>query len=87
MFDNKGEAGGFAGTHAAAVSVASLVAANKLAATESAAPILAALTANTLSEIVIAAWSGRRRFATQVVSGLKLVITTAWADLIFTPAR
>jgi uncharacterized membrane protein (DUF4010 family) len=64
-----------------------LVAANKLAATESAAPILAALTANTLSKIAIAAWSGRRRFATQVVSDLKLVITAGWADLIFTPAR
>ena len=87
MFDNKGEAGGFAGTDAAAVSVAPLVAANKLAATESAAPILAALTANTLSKIVIAAWTGRRRFAAQVVPGLILVIAAAWAGLVFTPAR
>jgi hypothetical protein len=45
-----------------------LVAANKLAATESAAFILAALTANTFSKVVIAAWCGCRHFTTQVVS-------------------
>ena len=45
---------GLADTHAAAVSVASLVAANKLTVMESAVPILAGLTTNTLSKIVIA---------------------------------
>ena len=78
---------GLADTHAAAVSVASLVAANKLTVMESAVPILAGLTTNTLSKIVIASWSGGRRFAAQVVPGLILVIVAAWIGLAFTAAR
>lgn len=74
---------GFADPHSAAVSVASLVESNKLGVRESAVPILAALTANTVTKIVIAISSGGRRFAFQVVPGLLLVCVAAWLPLLF----
>ena len=71
--------GGFADTHAPAVSVASLVSAGTLTATDSAFPILAALTTNTFAKMVVAVSSGGRPFAIQVIPGLLLVIASAWA--------
>ena len=78
---------GFADTHSPAVSVASLVAGGKLAATESAVPILTGLTTNTVSKIVIAGWSGGWPFAVRVVPGLFLVIMAAWTGFALAPAR
>ncbi len=72
---------GLADAHAAAVSVASLVASGKLSLNEAAIPILAGLTTNTLSKVLVAAWSGGRRYAMQVVPGLLLVIAAAWVGL------
>jgi uncharacterized membrane protein (DUF4010 family) len=78
---------GFADTHSAAVSVASLVAGNKLPAREAVVPILAAMTSNTVSKAIFAFTSGSRRYAWQVVPGLLLVIAVAWlsAALFFRP--
>ena len=69
---------GLADTHAAAVSVASLVSAGKFTARESVLPILAALTTNTFSKIAVAISSGGRSFALRIVPGLLGVIGAAW---------
>ncbi len=74
---------GFADTHSAAVSVASLVAANKMAAREAVVPILAGLTTNTVSKVVFASVAGGRRFAARVVPGLMLMIAATWIGLAF----
>ena len=78
---------GFADTHSAAVSVASLVAANKVPVREATVPILAALTTNTVSKVVVAGWAGGRHFATQVIPGLVLLIAAAWIGLAFVMVR
>lgn len=70
---------GLVDTHAAAVSVASLVSAGKLTAQESVMPILAALSTNTLSKMAVAISSGGRRYAMQIIPGLLIVIGAAWA--------
>ncbi len=74
---------GFADTHSAAISAASLVAAGKLAAEQAEVPILAALSTNTVTKAVLASISGRGRFAAQTVPGLLLVILAAWAGFAF----
>jgi uncharacterized membrane protein (DUF4010 family) len=78
---------GFADTHSAAVSVASLVAANKMTAREAMVPILAGLTTNTVSKVVFASVAGGRRFAAQVIPGLVLMIAAAWIGLAFLLGR
>ena len=70
---------GFADAHAAAVSVASLVSGGKLVAGESTVPILAALTTNTISKVVMATVTGGRRFTMQITPGLLFVLAAAWA--------
>ena len=69
---------GLADTHAAAVSVASLVSAGKFTALESVLPILAALTTNTFSKVAVAISSGGRSYALRIVPGLLAVIGAAW---------
>jgi uncharacterized membrane protein (DUF4010 family) len=73
---------GFADTHAAAISAASLVAAGKLSAADAVLPILAGLTTNTVTKAVAAAAAGGRRFALQTIPGLLLVILAAWAGAL-----
>jgi uncharacterized membrane protein (DUF4010 family) len=74
---------GFADTHAAAISAASLVAAGKLQAADAVLPILAGLTTNTVTKALAAAAAGGRRFALQTIPGLVLVILAAWAGAFF----
>lgn len=69
---------GFADAHATAVSAGSLVAAHKLDAAHAVIPVLAGLTANTVTKIVLAVASGGARFAAQVVPGLVLTVAAAW---------
>lgn len=69
--------GGLADAHATAVSVASLVAADRLAPEAGVVPILVALTANTLAKLLVAVRGGRR-FALAVVPGIVLVVAMAW---------
>jgi uncharacterized membrane protein (DUF4010 family) len=71
-------AAGLADTHAAAVSVASLVSAGKLTAHGAVLPILAGMTTNTISKAVVAVSSGGRAYAVQIIPGLLIVIAAAW---------
>jgi uncharacterized membrane protein (DUF4010 family) len=73
---------GFADTHSAAVSVASLVASGKLNVSEAAMPILAGLTTNTVTKIVLSFTAGGRNFAARVAPGLLLVIVAAWIAML-----
>lgn len=73
---------GFADTHSAAVSVASLVAAGKMTARDAIIPCLAGLTTNTVTKAVFAVTAGGRRFAIQVIPGLILVIAAAWITAV-----
>lgn len=81
-----GEAGMIAGsalaglvdTHAAAVSVASQVAAGRMSPGEAVLPILAAFSTNTVTKLILAATAGGRAFALRVIPGLILVAAAAW---------
>lgn len=70
---------GFADTHAAAISVASLTAADRLTAPEAVVPILAAMTCNAITKAALAVTSGSRAFNARIVPGLVLSILAAWA--------
>lgn len=73
---------GFADTHSPSVSVASLVAAGSLSINDATFGVLAALTTNTVTKIILAITSGRQ-FGFQVIPGLLLVIASAWASALF----
>jgi uncharacterized membrane protein (DUF4010 family) len=73
---------GFADTHSPAVAVASLVAAGKLGTEQAILPVLAALSANTITKISLAIASGGQRFAAQLIPGLVLVIVLAWVGAL-----
>ena len=70
---------GFADTHSAGISVAELVAENKIAAQKAVTPILAAFTTNTITKMVFAVTTGGRAFALYVIPGLILMAIAAWA--------
>jgi uncharacterized membrane protein (DUF4010 family) len=74
---------GFADTHSAAVAVASIVAAGKLSANQTVLPILAGLTTNTITKVVLAILSGNWRFVSAIILGLILVILSAWIGAVF----
>lgn len=78
-------AAGFADTHAIAVSIASLAAAQKISVTEATIPILVALSTNTVTKIALAVINGGSRYATQVVPGLVLTIMAAWLGWLLAP--
>lgn len=69
---------GLADTHSAAISVASLAAAEKITATDAVLPILVGLTTNTVTKAVVAVTTGGRTFALRIIPGLLLVILAAW---------
>ncbi|MGA7657390.1 MAG: DUF4010 domain-containing protein [Methylocella sp.] len=69
---------GFADTHSAAISVATLAVAGKMTPTETALPILLALSTNTITKAVLCLYSGGFGFALRVVPGLALVLLAAW---------
>ncbi|OIQ70930.1 hypothetical protein GALL_474540 [mine drainage metagenome] len=70
---------GFGDTHSAAVSIASLVASGKMSPADAISPILAALSTNTVSKIIVAWASGGQSYALRLIPGLFLVISAAWA--------
>lgn len=80
-------AAGLADTHAAAISVAALVAAGKMDTAHAIFPILAGMTTNTVTKIVMAIANGDRAFAVRVVPGLVLVIAAAWAGALVEMGR
>ncbi|MBC7479879.1 MAG: MgtC/SapB family protein [Pseudorhodobacter sp.] len=69
---------GLVDTHAVAISVATLVASGKVTPQDAVLPILAGLTSNTLTKIIMAATSGGWAFALRVLPGLILVALAAW---------
>jgi len=73
---------GFVDTHSAAISVASLVASGKMNAVDAIVPILAGLSTNTLSKMLLTCTSGGRSFALRVIPGLILVALAAWAGML-----
>ena len=73
---------GFVDTHSAAISVATLVASGKMTAADAMLPILAGLSTNTISKLVLAGTSGGRSFAIRVIPGLILVVLAAWAGAL-----
>ena len=73
---------GFVDTHSAAISVASLVASGKMNAVDAIVPILAGLSTNTLSKMLLTCTSGGRSFAFRVIPGLILVALAAWAGML-----
>jgi uncharacterized membrane protein (DUF4010 family) len=70
---------GLVDTHSAAISVASLAAAGKLAPQDAVLPVLAAMTSNALAKIVMAVAAGSGGFAMRIVPGLVLSMAVAWA--------
>jgi uncharacterized membrane protein (DUF4010 family) len=74
---------GFVDTHSAAISVATLVASGKMTAADAVWPVLAGLSTNTLSKLVLAGISGGRSFAIRVIPGLILVMLAAWAGALY----
>jgi uncharacterized membrane protein (DUF4010 family) len=70
---------GFADTHSAAVSVASLVSDGRIKAPQSIIPVLAAVSTNTVTKMVFAITAGGRAFALYVIPGLLLIVVAAWA--------
>ena len=73
---------GFVDAHAAAISIASLVAAGHLEPAKAVWPILAGFTTNALTKVVVAAMAGRRTYAIRVVPGVFLVVLAAWAGAL-----
>ena len=77
---------GFADTHAAAISAASLVAAGKIPPEAAILPILGAMTTNTVTKAVAAAAVGGRRFALRTIPGLLLVLAGLWGGALLSGA-
>jgi uncharacterized membrane protein (DUF4010 family) len=73
---------GLADAHAAAIAVASLVAAGKISAGDAVLPILAGLTTNALTKAVLAVLSRDKAYALEIIPGLVAVIGAAWAALL-----
>jgi uncharacterized membrane protein (DUF4010 family) len=78
---------GFIDAHAAAISVASLVAAAKTTPQEAVLPILAAMTSNAVAKIAMAIGAGSRGFALRVTPGVIVPIVAAWAVAVPTAYR
>jgi uncharacterized membrane protein (DUF4010 family) len=72
-------AAGFLDAHAAAVSIATLVATAKITAQEAIVPILIALTSNAVAKVAVAMATGSRGYVLRVVPGLVLPIASVWA--------
>jgi len=75
-------AAGFADTHSAAASVASLVKAGRLETAAAVLPILLALSTNTVSKAVFALLGGGARYGVPIIGGLVLVLAAAWAGAL-----
>ena len=69
---------GFADTHSAAISVATLANDGKMTPAETVLPILLALSTNTITKAILCIYAGGFSFALRVVPGLVLMILTAW---------
>lgn len=78
--------GGIVDTHAAAMSVASLVAAGKLTATAAVVPILCAMSVNAVMKVAMATAAGTGAYIARVGAGIALSMAAAWAAALITGA-
>ena len=76
---------GLVDAHAAAVSVASLVSAQKITSQQAVWPVLIGLSSNTLMKAIVAYKSGGVQYATRIVPGLVLMIAAVWIGAWITP--
>ena len=79
--------GGFVDTHAAAISIASLAASDKMTPQDAVLPILAAMTSNTVAKLAMAIGGGSRGFALRIAPGLLAPIVAAWVVAVLTVFR
>jgi uncharacterized membrane protein (DUF4010 family) len=77
---------GLVDTHAAAISIASLVASGHMSPADAVVPILAGLSTNTITKLVFATTSGDRAYAIRVIPGLVLVAMSAWLGMLIISA-
>lgn len=77
--------GGIVDTHAAAMSIAAIVAAGQLAPADAVIPVLTAMTANALMKIIMAFGTGGRSFGLYIAAGVGISILAAWSTLLFFP--
>lgn len=70
--------GGLGDVHSTAASMASMAAAGRFPASAALIPIMLALTANTVSKVVVAAVTGGRPYLRAVLPGLLLMLAAAW---------
>jgi uncharacterized membrane protein (DUF4010 family) len=71
--------GGFADAHSSAMSIASLVQAEKLGKQDAVWPVLCALSSNSLAKCFVAQSSGGAVYGRRVAGGLLLMLATAWS--------
>ena len=79
--------GGFVDTHAAAISIASLAASDKMTPQDAVLPILAAMTSNTAAKLAMAIGGGSPGFALRIAPGLLAPIVAAWGVAVLTVFR
>lgn len=72
----------FADTHAAAASIASVHAADRLATEPALLAVLACISTNTMTKAVLALTSGLRAYWLPVLVGLSIVVAATWAGWI-----
>lgn len=77
---------GFANVDPAAISVASLVGAGKLAAPDAVVPILVAFTTNTVTKFILGMFVGGAAFMFRVGPGLVFMVLAAWAGWWIRPS-
>jgi len=70
--------GGLVDTHSAALSVASLAAAGKMAAADTVLPVLVAMSTNACAKAAMAFGTGDRAFVVRILPGLALSLAAAW---------
>ncbi len=74
---------GLADAHSPSISVATMVASDKISAINAIVPILVAVTVNAVSKSVMAIASGSKTFATKVILGLVIQVGAMWAGWWF----
>lgn len=78
--------GGIVDTHAAAMSVAALVAAGKLTSTAAVLPILCAMSVNAVMKVAMATAAGTAAYVVRVGAGIALSMAAAWAAALIVGA-
>jgi uncharacterized membrane protein (DUF4010 family) len=74
--------GGFADTHSAAASAATLAVKGSLTAATATLATLVALSTNTLTKLIVAAITGGRAYVGSLAPSLALMIVGAWFGLV-----